>query len=156
NALNPTTTTLKNAFVVGLSAEGAQRILDNLCEKPITGDNRTLRDIFADSVTQALSQWTTDHPLTTFDFDPPCSCDDDDVPVIVEDVQIGDTFSCPITFVDHQMQVSLKLPDVTIKVSGHKDVSCFANHTNLYTFIQAQLQNIHFDYTLTEADILNE
>jgi hypothetical protein len=155
-SLSPTETTIKNAFIVGLSAEGAQQILDNLCQKPIDNDNRTLRDIFADSVGQALGQWTTNHPLTTFNYDPPCSCDDDNVPVIVESFTVGDTFSCPIVFENGQMKVSLVLPDVTIKVSGSKNVSCFANHTDLYTWITAQLQNIHFDYTLTEADILHE
>jgi hypothetical protein len=154
--LSPTTTEIKNAFVVGLSAEGAQTILNNLCNGPIPGDGRTLGQVFADSVGDALSVWTPDHPLTTFDFDPPCSCDDDNIPVFVESFEVGNTFSCPIDFQDHQMTVSLKLPDVTITLRAHKDVECTANHTHLTAFIKAQLQNIHFDYTITEADILNE
>src|SRR5204863_1976849 len=52
--LGPSETTIKNAFVLGLSADGAQRILNNLCNGPIPGDGRTLGQVFKDAVGQAL------------------------------------------------------------------------------------------------------
>jgi hypothetical protein len=146
-------TTIKNAFVVGLSADGAQTILDNLCTSP-NGDGQTLRDIFNQAVGEALDDWPISHPLQTFPFEPPCACDTT-VPIYVSSWSVGDSFSCPITFEDGQMKVSLVLPNVQITLRADKDESCFANETHVHAFITAELQNIHFDYTLTEADLKN-
>src|SRR5262245_33603288 len=157
NLLSPTETEIKNAFVVGLSANGAQNIMNNLCNGPIPGDGRTLGQVFHDAVSTELSQWTAQNPLSTFVFDPLCSCSAT-VPIFVDAFEVGNAFSCPIVFSDGSLSVTLALPDVSITLGAHKHQACNcpSNHTHVYAFIKVGLTDITFTYTITEADIKNE
>jgi hypothetical protein len=155
NVMSSATTTIDNAFIVGLSADGAQQILTNLCNAPIPGDTRNLRDIFAATVDTELMKWTAGNtPLSTFPFEPPCACNTT-VPIHVESWEVGPAFSCPITFTDGELNVSLVLPNVKIKVNANKDQDCTANETHVHAWIEAELQNISFNYKLLAADLKN-
>ena len=156
------TTTLKNAFVLGLSAEGAQTIIDSLCVDPLPGDGRTLGQMFHDTVVDVLDDFTSSAPLTTFSFEPFCSCNTP-LSIFVGSVSAGTDFACPLTFADNQITVSLQLPDVTVQLRGvapFRDcaivVPPFYSSTEVDVTATVTLQDIHFDYTITEADILGK
>lgn len=167
----PTSTSVRNAFVLGLSAEGAQTIINSLCVDPLPGDGRTLGQIFKATVEDVLDDFTFNAPLTTFTFPPPCSCNTD-VRVFIEEVEAGTDFACPLTFEDNQIKATLELPDVRVKVRaiGPKNecIIVFPNlippfippviplptHTEVNAFAEVSLQNITFSYTITENDLL--
>jgi hypothetical protein len=158
------TTPLKNAFVLGLSAEGAQTVINSICADPLPGDGRTLGQIFKATVEDVLDNFTEAAPLTEFELDPPCSCDVD-VKVWVEEVEAGDDFACPLVFEDNQIKATLELPDVRVKVraKGGPD-SCaiffppspipLPSSTEVNGWVEFGLTGVTFSYTITENDIL--
>jgi hypothetical protein len=164
------TTELKNAFVLGLSAEGAQTIINSLCVDPLPGDGRTLGQIFKATVEDVLDNFTEAAPLTTFELDPPCSCDVD-VKVYVEEVEADTDVACPLVFVDNEIQATLELPDVRVKVraKGGPDeclvffpplpplfipIPPLPSSTEVNGWIQLGLSDVTFSYTITENDLL--
>ncbi|MEO7792905.1 MAG: hypothetical protein ABIX28_25435 [Vicinamibacterales bacterium] len=165
-----TETKVKNAFVLGLSAEGAQTIIDSLCVDPLPGDGRTLGQIFKATAEDVLDNFTVQNPLTSFGFDPICSCATT-VKVFVESVQADADFACPLKFEDHKITATLKLPDVTVRVraTGPKE-SCvevyplpvppffipLPTSTEVDAYAQVKLDDISFSYTITENDLKNK
>jgi hypothetical protein len=161
---SPTSTTIDNAFIVGLSSEGVNTIMHKLCESPLPDDGRTLGQIFKEAVEDVLDDFTSSNPLTSFNFDPLCSCETT-VKVYVDSYNVGADFACPVTFGDGEMAVSLKLPDVTVTLKAHgPKKTCVVpvpfppfvlpSHTEVNATATVRLEGIHFDYTITEGDIL--
>jgi hypothetical protein len=167
----PTTIQLKNAFVLGLSAEGAQTIINSLCVDPLPNDGRTLGEIFKATVEDVLDNFDSNHPITTFDFDPPCSCNVQ-TKVYVEEVVADTDFACPLVFEDHQIKATLQLPDVRVKVraKGGPSPVCLIfppplpplflpipplpSTTEVNGWVKLGLHDITFSYTITENDLL--
>jgi len=155
--MNPVgTTELKNAFIVGVTAEGAQRVFNNICNRVDPQTNETPGQVFKAAVEKELKKFNSAaNKFTSFDFDPPCSCKVT-VDVWISEIQVGDTIGCPIEFEDGRIKVSLKLPDITTKVSAYGDRSCAAGiqQTTVDAFVKVRTEDIHFDYTITENDLL--
>lgn len=164
-----TQTDIKNAFILGLSADGAQTIINSLCVDPLPGDGRTLGQIFKATVEDVLDNFTLAAPLTTFTFDPLCSCATQ-VKVFVETVNVDTDFACPLKFEDDKITATLELPDVTVRVRAiGPEESCvevypipvppfvlpLPTSTEVDAFAEVKLHDISFSYTLTEQNLLD-
>ena len=162
-----TETEVKNAFVLGLSAEGAQTIINSICEKPLPGDGRSLGEIFKSTVETELAKFTLEAPLTSFNFDPICSCAVT-IKVFVEEVEVGDAadFACPLIFEENQIRATLELPDVRVRlraIAPESDTCAIAvpfppfvlpSTTEVDAYGEVSLNDITFSYRITENDIL--
>jgi hypothetical protein len=169
-------TELANAFIVGISAQGAQTLFDKLCTTPING--KTPGQLFSETVTTALEGFDRAHPLVdNAEWPSPCSCDPK-FDVFVSDVTVGTDVTCPISFSDGKIAVTLNLPDVTVVAralgilnddgKGCQTDACICNpfdpddcactciaRTNVNVTGSAKISNIKFTYEITENDLLN-
>jgi hypothetical protein len=111
----PANTDLQNAFVVGLSAAGAQTLFNSLCTSPIkdspdpTINGLTPGQAFSRKVTQAIQAI----PPSQVTVPSPCSCDPS-VTMSVKSVNIGTNVACNLTFTDGSFHVRMSLPDVHV------------------------------------------
>ncbi len=111
----PANTDLQNAFVVGLSASGAQTLFNSLCTSPIkdstdpTINGLTPGQAFSKKVTQAIQAI----PTTQVTIPSPCSCNPP-VNMTIKSVNIGTNVACNLTFTDGSFHVRMSLPDVHV------------------------------------------
>jgi hypothetical protein len=173
SVLGPSETTIKNAFVVALSEEGAQTILQNLCDAKVIPDpddasiKLSTGEFFDKIVTKTLSAFDYDHPFTTFTFGSgiPCVCNTD-VHVFLDNISVGDQVLCPIEFFDGEIHVSLQLPDVDFRIHAiGPEESCavpvpfppfvLPSTTSVDAFANVGFHDVTFTYKLTEQDILD-
>uniref|UniRef100_Q01V46 Uncharacterized protein n=1 Tax=Solibacter usitatus (strain Ellin6076) TaxID=234267 RepID=Q01V46_SOLUE len=111
----PANTDLQNAFVVGLSASGAQTLFNSLCTAPIkdnpdpTINGLTPGQAFSKKVTAAIKAI----PATRVTISSPCSCDPP-VNINIKSVNIGTNVACNLTFTDGSFHVRMSLPDVHV------------------------------------------
>ena len=161
-ATNPTATDLQNAFVLGLSAGGAQTMFNSLCTSPIPGIGKTPGQIFQQEVTQAIQglplpgQGST----PTIGVDTICG---GTVPVTVslKSVSVSSTVTCNLTFHDHFFHVTMGLPDVTVVIdalgSREDDLptgGCF-DGAAIGAEGTASISGITLDFDVTENDLKN-
>ena len=159
----PTTTTLQNAFVVGLSASGAQTLFNSLCTSPINDSSDpsinglTPGQAFSKKVTQAIQST----PLRPVDFGPCSFCTAHLTPTL-RSVAVGTDVSCNLTFNNGSFHVSMGLP--AIHVVADVVGSCRDNDPILGTCVDgvaaavrgtADVTGVTFDFDVTEANLLN-
>ena len=159
-AMTATSTEIDNAFVVGISAAGAQKLFDQLCTAPNPNPEspnfgKTPGQIFKDTVEAAILAL----PQINTSIDPPCSCEAP-VTVKVDSVNVGNAVTCPIVFSDDKFRVSVKLPDVTVHGSATGqcedevlDVCVARTVVNVQS--TATISNISLDFDVTEGNLLN-
>jgi hypothetical protein len=165
-ALAETQTELQNAFIVGLSAEGTQTLFNKLCSEPnpLAG-NKTLGQIFSQTLTTQLMKFDQAHPLKSFTLDlGACPSCNPGVKVFVSSVDIGTTVTCPITFSDGKFSVAMNLPDISItaKAAGHcKTEACVLDacvclsETTVDFSVGFNVTGINLGFDVTEGNLLN-
>jgi hypothetical protein len=165
-ALAETQTELQNAFIVGLSAGGTQTLFNKLCSEPnpLAG-NKTLGQIFSESVTAQLLKFDQAHPISSFTLHlGACPSCDPGVSIFVSSVNIGTNVTCPITFSDGKFSVAMNLPDVSVtaKAAGHcKDEACVLDacvclsETTVDFTANFSITGINLGFDVTEGNLLN-
>ena len=156
----PATTDLANAFVLGLSASGAQTMFSSLCTSPIKGtgdpslDGKTPGQVFSEKVTAAVKAI----PLPSTTPSVPCSCDPT-VNLTLAKIDIGTDVSCNVTFSDGYFDVVMNLPDLHIAVDAlgwcEDDASpvCL-DRTSIGEQATADVTGITFGFRVTEGALL--
>jgi hypothetical protein len=141
-------TTIPNAFVVGLQEQGGV-------------------DFFNKECTNAINQFTADvkaaldgKTLGTADIEPTCSCNLNNVPVVLDSVNFPGTTACPADFVADKINIHIDLPDIQIKAHARRSCettflgACVAR-TVLNVSTTVTVTDLAFDFSITEDNILN-
>jgi len=153
-ALPSTPVDVPNAFVVGLSPASVQQQFDVRCTDPVSGVGK----VFADKVKENIQAL----PVTTVDVQPTCSCDVNNIPINITSIDIDpNQISCPVTFLDGKITVTLNLPDITIHTSATGDcedsvagICVAATDVNVSATTTITGNTLSFD--ITESQILNQ
>ena len=140
---------IENSFVVGLTPEAVQTLINQKCG--------AAGQAFANAVTSnigALPKFvkTLDEPVNFT-----CSCNPD-VDINIASVQIDPSqVSCPVTFVDGKINVTINLPNVgvTSTAYGHCG-SCDIGETETTISLNAQtdITGLSFSFSITEGQFL--
>ena len=161
----PTSTTLQNAFVVGLSASGAQTLFNKLCTSPVPSTDPTINgktpgQIFSDKVTQAIEAI----PLSPIDVSPPCVTCTAPVNFSIKSVNVGSDVTCNLTFNSGSFHVSMGLPEIDVAADAQgwceddlciPDVGCTCG-SGVAVGIEgtASVTGVKLDFDVTEANLL--
>jgi hypothetical protein len=154
----PATTDLANAFVVGLSATGAQTMFNKLCTSPIqtndANNGKTPGQIFSAGVTAAIKAIA----LPSQSPSVPCSCDPT-VNLTLASVSIGSDVSCNVTFSDGFFDVMMGLPDIHIAVNAIGDceedaLGICVERTSIGEQATADVTGITFSFRVTQSALL--
>src|SRR6185503_11925647 len=153
-ALTGTTTVLENAFLAGISKEGAQTLFDNLCTKPII-DGKNAGQIFDEKVTEALQGLHID-PQTV---DIPCA-PDPTVHFTINNIDVGDHVACDLDFQNGQFTVKMNLPDVHFEAHAfgeNKDEveDVCIDGVTLSSNATINVTQINLSYVVTEDNLLH-
>lgn len=163
-AANATSVEIDNAFVVGLSAAGTQKLFDQLCAAPNPDPadpnfGKTPTQIFTAKVKEALLARGPGNPLKSGNLSVDCACDPP-YKVYVESVDVANNISCPLTFSDGKFHVGINLPDVTVTV--HASGSCeedflgaCVDRTVVDMTTVGKITGINLGFDVTEANLLN-
>jgi hypothetical protein len=143
-------TEIDPAFVVGLEEAAVQKFFNEKCQGAI--------DQFSARAQAALSGKT----FATFDVQPDCSCDLNNVPVVLESLSFTATTANPACAVDFQagkIGVTVHLPSVHIQVGAHRSCEdeglfgeCIAR-TKVDLTAVTNVTDISFAFTITETQI---
>jgi putative metal-binding protein len=143
-------TNIDPAFVVGLEEAAAQKFFNEKCQGAI--------DQFSAKAQSALSGKT----FATFDVQPDCSCDLNDVPVVLESLTFTPSAADPTCKVDFQagkIGVKVNLPAIHIQVGAHRSCTdhglfgeCIAR-TKVDVTAVTHVTDISFEFTITENQI---
>jgi hypothetical protein len=118
NLMNTTSTTLQNAFIVGLSADGVQNFFDKLCSSPLPGTSTTILQIFSNEAkSQLQGHVVLDQDFNIPFFVCPTACSPH-VTFTITNVSIGPDLSCPVTFTDGTFKVEVKFPEISLAING--------------------------------------
>jgi len=161
----PTNTDLQNAFIVGLSATGAQTEFNKLCTSPIQSNDPSINgltpgQIFSNKVTAAIQSIPLPGNGTTpqLSIDSPCSCNPP-VNIILKSVNVGTDVTCNLTFNNGSFHVAMGLPDVSVVA----DAVGFCEETFLGACTDgaavgvegtADVTGITLNFDVTEANLL--
>jgi hypothetical protein len=161
-ALSGTSTAIENAFVVGVSANGTQKLFDQLCTAPVNApDNpaingKTPGQIFSEKVEAAILAIGP----KTITPSVPCASDPD-VSLTITNVDIGTDVTCDVTFNDGFFHVTFGLPDVHVDVHAYgtggewDDDTCIIEGVKIEGDAYADVTNIKLDFDVTEENLLN-
>jgi hypothetical protein len=143
-------TEIDPAFVVGLEEAAVQKFFNEKCQGAI--------DQFSARAQSALSGKT----FGTFDVQPDCSCDLNNVPVVLESLTFTPTTANPACAVDFQagkIGVTVHLPSVHVQVGAHRSCTtrgifgeCVAR-TKVDLTAVTNVTDISFAFTITETQI---
>ncbi len=149
SALEETELAIENAFVVGLTEEGIQTLIDQKC--PAAGQ------AFADSVKNKIGALPKFVKTLHDPLDFTCSCDPD-VNINITGVEIDpNQISCPVNFVEDKIEVTISLPDVgiTSTATGHCGSCDFAEtETNVSITAETDITGLSFSFDITEGQFL--
>ncbi|MDO8861549.1 hypothetical protein Q6D67_07530 [Haliea sp. E1-2-M8] len=145
-AMELTADSIENSFVVGLTPQAVQTLINQKC--PAVGEQ------FATAVKDAIGPLP--QFVTTLNIDPgPCACTAN-APVNITQVNIDPTdVSCPVTFVNDKIEVAVTLPDIEV-VSTAKD-SCgecvlgVGNSTDVDVIANTKIKDLSFSFDITEG-----
>ena len=150
-ALDVTAESIENSFVVGLTPQAMQTLIDQKC--PEIGVK------FKDAVEDAIGELPK--TVTTINLDPgPCSCSVD-APVKITAVTIDPTdVSCPVTFVNDKIQVAISLPDIsvvsTVKDSCGECVLGVGNSFEVDVIADTAITDLNFSFDITEGQFFGD
>ncbi len=154
----PASTDLQNAFVLGLSASGAQTMFNKLCTSPIqtndANNGKTPGQIFRDGVTAAIKAVALPSQTPSV----PCSCDPT-VNLTLADVSIGTDVTCNVTFNSGSFDVTMGLPNIHIAVNAIGDCEhdlgpvCL-ERTSIGEQATADVTGVTFSFRVTESALL--
>jgi hypothetical protein len=118
-AMDPASTDLQNAFIVGLSAAGTQTLFSNLCNKPLDDptspfNGMTPAQIFKKKITDGINSIGQQHIKPSV----PCASDPD-VTLSITNVSVGNNFACNTDFHDGFFHVTVGLPDIHVDVHAY-------------------------------------
>ncbi len=139
------------AFVIGLEESAVQDFFNEKCQGAI--------DQFSTQAEANLSGKT----FATIDFEPSCSCDLTNVPIVLESATFPDNAAnppgCAVNFVENQIDVTVYLPDVRIQVGAHdscRDNGLFGEciaRTRLDVTAVVKISDVAFKFVITEDGI---
>jgi hypothetical protein len=143
-------TEINPAFVVGLEEAAVQKFFNEKCQGAI--------DQFTARAEAALSGKT----FATFDIEPDCSCNLNNVPIVLENLSFTPTTAnpaCAVDFQNGQIGVAVHLPDTHIQVGAHRSCTdhglfgeCIAR-TKVDVTAVTNIKNVSFAFTITETQI---
>ena len=137
------------AFVIGLEESAVQDFFNEKCQGAI--------DQFSAQASANLSGKT----FATIDFKPSCSCDLNNVPIVLESATFTPKASpaCVVDFQIDQIGVTINLPDIRIQVGAHDSCKkkglfgeCLAR-TKLDVTAVVKISDIAFKFVITEEGI---
>jgi hypothetical protein len=151
----PTSTAVENAFVLGLSASGAQTMFNQLCTSPVPGVGQTPGQIFQQQVTNAILAL---QPLPTLNPSVPCSCSPT-VSLNFASINVGTDVTCGVTFNDGYFDVLMTLPNVSVSVDAFGScedtfLGACTEFTSIGQQASASITGITFSFRVTTDDIL--
>jgi len=162
----PTNTDLPNAFVVGLTAAGAQTMFNKLCTAPVQSADPSINgltpgQIFSQAVTTAIEQIPLpgSNGVPQLSISSPCSCNPP-VNITLQSVNVGTDVTCNLTFNNGYFHVTMGLPDVSVVADaiGYCEETFLGACTDgAAVGVQgsASVTGIELDFDVTEADLLN-
>ena len=143
-------TEIDPAFVVGLEEAAVQKFFNEKCQGAI--------DQFTARAQSALSGKT----FATFDVQPDCSCDLNNIPVVLESLSFTPTAANPVCAVDFQVGkigVAVNLPAIHIQIGAHRSCTtrgifgeCVAR-TKVDLTAVTNVTDISFAFSITETQI---
>lgn len=144
------------AFLVGLEKTAAQDFFDTTCVKAV------------ETFTADLSANLSGKTFGTFDIQPDCSCDLNDIPLVLRELSFttwasehpsGDPPTCQVDFIDGALELSVRLPKVNLKVGSKRSCTtrglfgeCIAR-TKVDVEAAVNVADIRFDVTISEQQI---
>ena len=142
------------AFVIGLEPAAVQDFFNEKCQGAL--------DQFE---TQASAN-LTGKVFATVDFTPSCSCNLNDVPVVLESVTFPDNPvnppGCSVDFQDDLIGITIYLPDIRVQVGAHDSCTdrglfgeCIAR-TKINVTAVSQISDVAFEFVITEDGIENK
>ncbi len=156
----PTSTELANAFVVGLSASGAQTLFNKLCTSPVPSPDPSINgltpgQIFSKKVKEAILAI----PGTSVSVPSPCSCDPN-VGMNITKVDVGSNVACNVAFSNGSFKVTMGLPDVKVTAQAKgwcKTEAAGACVEGLAVAVEgsAAISGIRLEFDVTEANLLD-
>ena len=160
----PATTDLANAFIVGLSAGGTQRMFNKLCTSPIQAGPGVDPTVVGLTPGQAFSKKVKEAilavPAQSVSIPSPCSCDPN-VNMQVTSVSVGTNVACTVTFNDGSFDVSMGLPEIKVVAqakgwcrTSSPGISCVEG---LAVALEgtATVTGVSFTFRVTESNLLN-
>jgi hypothetical protein len=142
------------AFVIGLDPAAVQDFFNEKCQGAI------------EQFTTQASANLTGKVFATVDFTPSCSCDLNDVPVVLESATFPANAvhppGCVVDFQDNQIGVTIYLPDIRVQVGAHDSCTdhglfgeCIAR-TKINMTAVSQVTDVAFKFAITEDGIENK
>jgi hypothetical protein len=160
-AMTSTSTAIANAFVVGVSANGTQKLFDRLCQAPVNKPEnpaihgKTPGQIFSEKVEAAILG------IGAKSISPSVPCaSDPNVALTISNVDVGTNVTCNVDFNDGSFHVTLGLPNVHVDVHAFGtggdwgDDICFEGIKVEGTAF-ADVSNIRLEFDVTENNLLN-
>jgi hypothetical protein len=160
-AMSGTSSAIENAFVVGLSAAGTQKLFDQLCTAPVNApDNpaingKTPGQLFSEKVEAAILA------IGPKSISPSVPCaSDPNVALTITNVDVGTNVTCNVDFNDGSFHVTLGLPDVHVDVrafgtGGDWGDDVCVEGVKVEGTAFADVTNIKLEFDVTEGNLLN-
>jgi hypothetical protein len=135
------------ALMAGLNGSAIERFFEQGCNDAITR--------FRNDVQANLSGKT----FGTFDVKPDCSCDLNNVPLVLQSIGFTGSGACNLDFQPGVIGLSLDLPEVNLQIGANRSCTtrglfgeCLAR-TRVNVTAGARILDVGFDYDLTEQQI---
>ncbi|MFB1500901.1 hypothetical protein, partial [Thiocapsa sp. N5-Cardenillas] len=151
-----TAASVDGAFLIGLEEAAVQSFFNATCTEAI--------DTFMADLSGNLSGKT----FGTFDFEPDCSCDLTNIPLVLRELDFttwasqhpsGDPPTCQVDFIDGALQLTVRLPTVNLRVGAERSCTtrglfgeCIAR-TKVDVEAAIDIADIRFDVTISEQQI---
>lgn len=153
DVLDTITSEIDPAFVVGLKESAAQDFFNEKCVGAI--------EEFSAQTSARLSGRT----FGTLDAEPGCSCDLNNVPIVLEAVDFTPSAAnptCAVDFQSGQIKVKVNLPDIRIQVGAHRSCTtrglfgeCLAR-TKIDVTAVTHVKNLSYEFVITADSIQNK
>lgn len=147
-AMDTASSTIENAFVVGLDKDAVQTMFTEKC--------LDAEDEFKNTVTAKIAE---KFPLGPYEYPGGCSCDPN-VYLYLDSVTFENSISCPVTFQNDKFTVTSTLPNIVINLHayGHCKTTglfgeCWAETTVSGT-AYTRISGITLTFDVTEGQIL--
>lgn len=153
DVLDTITSEIDPAFVIGLKESAAQDFFNEKCTGAI--------EEFSTQAEARLSGRT----FGTLDAEPGCSCNLNNVPIVLEDVDFTPSAAdptCAVDFQSGQINVKVNLPDIRIQVGAHRSCTtrglfgeCLAR-TKINVTAVTFVKNLSYEFVITADSIENK
>jgi hypothetical protein len=129
-------------------------------------DANAATDFFQQACTDAITRFTNDvsanlsgKTFGTIDVKPDCSCDLNNVPLVLESISFVGGNACNVDFRSGEIELTVDFPDVHLQIGAHDSCTthglfgeCLAR-TRVNVTARARIVDIDFAYVITEEQI---